>query len=390
MATLSIKGSSLDTMWGWGGTPDQMQLFCSQIHNPADLIFTATKVTVVESPGMNSTFVWDIGGSFTRAADGTISGTVSWLQLGDLGPTGAGAKVQLMTLGGLNITYATLLDVVYGRVSPDSLLAGNDTLNGTGFVPDQGNYPGMGVSLFGGAGNDALTGTAYDDTLSGGTGNDTMTGGLGNDTYKVDSALDVINELAGQGLADSVKSAVSFDMALKAPNVENLHLNTFLNVNGMGNASANTIKGGAGNNVLSGAGGNDNLQGFAGNDTLVGGAGNDLLKGGAGNDVFRFNAGLNATTNVDVIQDFVAVNDTIQLENAVFSGLVATGVMNAGMLRAGAGVTTAADANDYIIYNQTNGKLYYDADANGAGAAVQFATIGAGGIALTNADFVVI
>jgi len=373
-------------MNGWGGTPDHFQIFASSLHNPVSLTYTATKVTAVEGSGMVSTFVWDIGGTFTQAADGTISGNVTSLVLSDLGPTGAGTKVQLMNMAGLNTTYATLLDIVHGYVAPSVLLAGNDILNGTGFIPDQVNYPGAGVGLYGEAGNDTLTGTAYDDILAGGTGNDRMTGGLGNDTYKVDSTLDVVIELANQG-TDTVKSEISYTLGA---NLENLNLVTFKHVNGTGNALANFIKAGAGNNVLSGGGGNDNLQGFAGNDILIGGAGNDVLKGGAGNDVFRFNAALNAASNADIIQDFVAVNDTIQLENAVFAKLVTTGVMNAAMLRAGAGVATAADANDYIIYNQTNGKLYYDADANGAGAAVQFATIGAGGIALTNADFVVI
>jgi hypothetical protein len=53
---------------------------------------------------------------------------------------------------------------------------------------------------------------------------------------------------------------------------------------------------------------------------------------------------------------------------------------------------TAADANDYLIYNTTTGKLYYDADANNtATAPVQIALIGTSQHAsLTTADFVVI
>lgn len=60
--------------------------------------------------------------------------------------------------------------------------------------------------------------------------------------------------------------------------------------------------------------------------------------------------------------------------------------MAAGLLRIGA---AAADANDFIIYNNITGALLYDADANGAGLATQIATIGVG-LAITNADFVVI
>ena len=54
--------------------------------------------------------------------------------------------------------------------------------------------------------NNILTGNAADNTLDGGSGNDTMLGGAGNDSYTVDSTLDVITELAGEG-TDSVCSA---------------------------------------------------------------------------------------------------------------------------------------------------------------------------------------
>ena len=45
--------------------------------------------------------------------------------------------------------------------------------------------------------------------------------------------------------------------------------------------------------------------------------------------------------------------------------------------------------NDFVIYNNVTGALLYDANGNGAGAAVQIATIGVG-LAMTNTEFVVI
>ena len=108
------------------------------------------------------------------------------------------------------------------------------------------------------------------------------------------------------------------------------------------------------------------------------------LSGGAGKDVFRFTTA--PAANSDKITDFVAADDTIQLENAIFTKLSATGVVNNAYLKIG---TVAADANDYLVYNQATGALFYDADGNGAGAAVQIALLGTHPV-LTNADFVVI
>jgi RTX calcium-binding nonapeptide repeat (4 copies) len=53
----------------------------------------------------------------------------------------------------------------------------------------------------------------------------------------------------------------------------------------VGNALANTIRGGGGNDRLFGAAGADRLMGEAGADKLVGGPGRDRLAGGPGNDV---------------------------------------------------------------------------------------------------------
>ena len=51
--------------------------------------------------------------------------------------------------------------------------------------------------------------------------------------------------------------------------------------------------------------------------------------------------------------------------------------------------SAALDADDRIIYNTSNGGLYYDADGVGGQAAVQFATL-SGVPPLTAADFIVI
>jgi Ca2+-binding RTX toxin-like protein len=127
------------------------------------------------------------------------------------------------------------------------------------------------------------------------------------------------------------------------------------------------------------------IEGNAGINTIASAGGNDTLTGGAGNDFFLFHAALNAATNVDTITDFSVPNDTIRLENLIFTALAA-GALAAGAFRIGA---AAADADDRVVYNAANGNLMYDADGTGASTSVLFAKLSAG-LAMTAADFVVV
>jgi Ca2+-binding RTX toxin-like protein len=137
-------------------------------------------------------------------------------------------------------------------------------------------------------------------------------------------------------------------------------------INLTGNANGNVVRGAAGNNRLNGGDGRDDLIGLGGQDQ------------------FLFDTALNAATNVDRIVDFNVADDTIVLENAIFS-VFAAGPLAAERFIIG---PAALDANDNIIYNSTTGALLYDSDGNGAGAAVQFAAL-APGLALTANDFVI-
>ncbi len=73
------------------------------------------------------------------------------------------------------------------------------------------------------------------------------------------------------------------------------------------------------------------------------------------------------------------------LSQTIFTA-IGLGDLDAGAFQLG---TAADDAADRIIYDQTTGKLYYDADGNGAGSQVLFAQVTAGA-ALTNADFQIV
>lgn len=159
-----------------------------------------------------------------------------------------------------------------------------------------------------------------------------------------------------------------------------------------GTSAANTLNGTAGNDVILGLGGSDRLNGGAGadqldggtgNDWLWGGAGADVLTGGAGADIFVFDAPYAGA--VDRITDFSVRDDTMRLENAIFTGLRA-GTLSAGAFHIG---TQAHDATDRVVYDAGSGALYFDVDGTGGAAAQQFAVL-VPGLALTNADFYVI
>jgi Ca2+-binding RTX toxin-like protein len=209
-------------------------------------------------------------------------------------------------------------------------------------------------SLTGGAGHDTLDGGAGADTLIGGAGNDSLVGGAGNDRYVVNSRNDRISETStARTEVDTVVSSVSWSLG---ENLERLTLTGSADTNGTGNALGNLIIGNSGDN------------------RLTGGAGNDTLTGGQGADIFRFASELDGRTNVDTIKDFNPVVDVIELENGIFAKLTKLGALSAANFRANAG-GKAIDANDFIVYETDTGKLFYDADGSGEGAAVLIATL---------------
>jgi Ca2+-binding RTX toxin-like protein len=233
----------------------------------------------------------------------------------------------------------------------DLTFEGSGNFNGTGNAASNVIIGGGGRdNLMGLDGNDTLLGGGGDDSLFGGVGAaNELYGGTGNDTYYVTAAGDTIIEQAGQG-NDSIVTTIN-SMFL-ANEVENLFFNGTGDFTGAGNASANWIQGGAGNDILNG------------------GLGADTLVGNAGNDMFLFDSALGGG-NVDTINGFASGSDRIFLDHNVFSGI------GNGSLAPGAFVTgtAAQDADDRIIYDAATGNLYYDADGNGAGAAMLFATL---------------
>jgi Ca2+-binding RTX toxin-like protein len=192
-------------------------------------------------------------------------------------------------------------DVLTGGSGADQLFGGvgNDTLFGKG-----GND-----QLFGGAGNDVLTGGDGDDQVFGEAGNDVMIWNPGDDSdlFEGGDGTDTAEVNGGNGAETFTIAAngtrVRFDRVNPAPffldigTTENLVVNAnggddvITAGNGLANLIKLTIDGGAGNDTITGGDGNDTLLGGDGNDVITGGRGNDTAQLGAGDDTFVWNPG---------------------------------------------------------------------------------------------------
>lgn len=162
--------------------------------------------------------------------------------------------------------------------------------------------------LTGADGNDLLQGAAGDDMLKGGKGNDTLIGGEGIDLADYGDATKGVKVdlmiLDPQNTGGSGKD--------KLAGIEILIGGAFADTLG-GNEAANILSGGAGDDLVMGRDGNDTLAGDAGADTIFSGGGADRISGGSEADhfVFRFQPGV--FDGGDIIGDFAAGVDKIDL-----------------------------------------------------------------------------
>ncbi|MDO7835251.1 calcium-binding protein [Sphingobium sp. HBC34] len=316
------------------------------------------------------------------------------------------------TLVGIeDVEGSAFADTLTGDVRNNLLqgFGGNDIIDGRGGL-DTASYldaaSAVSVNLTlgtatGGSGSDTLVsierviGSRFNDMLLGSAANEFFVGGQGNDTINGGGGIDTV-EYGNVGFGVEVNLSTGKTSGGAGidtlTSIENVLGSIFGDVI-IGNTRDNMIRGGAGNDVLVGGTGVDQLYGDAGNDRLRGGIGNDWLQGGAGKDAFQFDTALGTSNaaNIDFIDDFSPLDDTLYLENSVFSAFgTTTGAINAAHFRS---IVTggATDANDFLVYDRSTGALFYDANGsvNGLGDAVQFATL-LPNLQLTSSDFLLI
>lgn len=225
---------------------------------------------------------------FAPATIVTGSGLVQGTEASDI-ITGQASGDRIEGLGGDDDLYGGAgHDTIFGG-DGDDIIKGED---GRDMI-----YGGAGAdNMDGGAGVDALrydhdtvgvtvslaTGRGYGGEAEGDVfkGFEALYGGSGNDTLTGSSTADTIYGNAGH---DTIK----------------------------GGAKDDILYGGDGDDILNGEAGTDKLYGNAGNDTLIASDGLDIMTGGEGQDKFVFMSG----TGTDLVTDFNLLEDKIDLSN---------------------------------------------------------------------------
>lgn len=276
---------------------------------------------------------------------------------------------DLMALGSANseLIGNSLANVMYASdfddgPSPVNVLRGLD---------------GHDIFVFYESGNgDIAYGGAGDDTFHAEYASATTYGGTGDDTWHFFYGTGPIIEYANEGI-DTVHTIDSYTLG---ENLENLYIDpTDLDTDpwtltGTGNAQNNHIE------VI---GDFITLNGLEGNDVLISDrAQTTTLSGGAGADQLY----VDALSGVTTLTDFEHSVDTIVLHGD--SALaIADGDLAARRFYAGTAAQTSAHR---IIYDDSTGNLYYDADGSGAGAQRLIAIFDGTSNAPDHTDFTVI
>jgi Ca2+-binding RTX toxin-like protein len=346
-----------------------------------------------------------LAGSYTRIDGANNAETVfgsegvdnATMRLGNDVYHGGGGNDLLIGHGGA--------DKLYGDAGNDIFVIGGfgSGVQGTTSKADDGNAEWVaGDLIVGGTGVDTLRITTGIGAIA---GNNTIT--LNNSNFQSmevvqvgstvgrlnveDAALQLLNDHFYHRANSSVAD-LSNTLGNNGGSINNVVVNASgVTTNGLrfeGNANTQTFIGTTRADVFVGNGGNDTLTGGGGADKFVFGKVFEQVVTGSATSVQTYTNTAFNLTGVDTITDFTrsGVNrDIIELNDDQYSALTG-GITNANVVANATG--TATDANDFLVFNTATKMLSYDADGNGAGAAVNIAVLT--GVATLNAsDFIV-
>lgn len=391
---------------------------------PADTIVGATPVTYSASELQFDDYtVAELFHNVDMIYDASEGLAGSYVRIDGANESAGASETVEGSEGVDNATMRLGDDVYHGN-------GGNDLLIGHGGADKLYGDEGNDIFVIGGFGSGVQgTTSKADDGNAEWVAGDVIVGGLGVDTLRVTTGIGAIagnNTITLNNSNFQSMEVVQVGGTVGRLNVENAALQLlndhfYHRANGSVADLSNTLgnNGGSINNVVVNASGvttnglrfegNANTQKFIGTtkaDVFVGNGGNDTLTGGGGADKFVFgkvyeqvvtgaatdvqtytNTAFNLT-GVDTITDFTrsGVNrDRIELNDDQYSALTG-GITNANVKANATG--TATDANDFLVFNTATKMLSYDADGNGAGAAVNIATLT--GVSTLNAsDFII-
>jgi Ca2+-binding RTX toxin-like protein len=250
-----------------------------------------------------------IAGRVFVSADGTVNYTAPDGQADDVRVRFTSTGVSVSDVGHVVVPSTGCHAGPAG--ASEAVCSGEDLPNGihryilfAGDLDDQitltasGNAAGyVGGQMYGGDGDDVLTGAASSDYLDGGLGSDTLVGGDGADTAVFADHTSPI--------VASLSTGVGGNVAEDGPALDSMSddIEGLIGGSGADDLSGdeldNTINGLDGNDNISGRGGADSVNGDGGDDTIAAGADNDRLRGGAGADQLDGGAGADTVSYDD-------------------------------------------------------------------------------------------
>lgn len=211
----------------------------------------------------------------------------------------------------------------------------------------------LGAAAFTGQGDDTVTGGAGNSVVDLGAGSDVFLGGDGNEFAQGGDGGDTMSGGAG-------------------------------NDNQNGNRGGDELDAGTGSDVADGGKGDDTVDGGAGDDFISGSRGNDSLTGGIGADTFFFffDGDGDNSYGVDTLTDFNSGEDKIGLQVSGTTGVTFSSisgnpgdVLSADQFAVTSNFSDAAGITEAIIYDPTDGSIYYNPTAAGANDAVKIAEL---------------